>query len=141
LNPKKDDQGEEKNSKKAKSNSQKKGLNKNTFNFTTGDGNQGPENDPRKADLLKNLRNLGIGMLVFFLLTSGSSENQYEDISFDFFENEYLRKGQVKNLTIVRTLIKGHPQTVIIFSPANASGSFRCKIPNVDHFLQKLEEL
>lgn len=141
LNPKKDDQGEEKTSKKAKSNSQKKGLNKNTFNFTTGGGNQGPENDPRKADLLKNLRNLGIGMLVFFLLTSGSSENQYEDISFDFFENEYLRKGQVKNLTIVRTLVKGHSQTVIIFSPANASGSFRCKIPNVDHFLQKLEEL
>lgn len=96
LNPKKgqeDSQESKKSSKKGKDGQKKKGFDKNTFNFNMGTGNQGPENDPRRADLLKNIRNLGIGMLVFFLLTSGGSENQYENISFDYFENEFLKKG------------------------------------------------
>lgn len=83
-----------------------------------------------------------LAAIIFFMtLLNRQPEQEYEDVTFDCFENEYLKKGQIKQLSIVRTLIKEQPKTAIIFTANDSRHTFRTEIANVDHFLLKLEEL
>ena len=122
----------------------KGGNSKQGFNQSTGGG--GGNKDPFGGDknfkdnVMKHLRNIGLLLLLMMFMSSGQ-EGGYEDIAFEYFENEFLRKGQVKNINIVRTLIKGEPKTVIIFTSSHSGSNYRTEIADVDHFLLKLEEL
>jgi hypothetical protein len=74
----------------------KGGNSKQGFNQSTGGG--GGNKDPFGGDknfkdnVMKHLRNIGLLLLLMMFMSSGQ-EGGYEDIAFEYFENEFLRKG------------------------------------------------
>ena len=81
-------------------------------------------------------------LVLFILLTlfgNQSGEVSREEIAFEYFENEFLKKGLIKSLLVERGLYSGTPKYSVNFS--HDGKNYRTFIPNVDHFLQRLEDL
>lgn len=133
-----DKEGKGKNGKKTKViiNESNEGSGGFQSQFNLGGGPGGPQN----PNMFATIRNL---FIVYFLLSilfsSGDSDSQRKEIPFEFFENEYLQKGIIKELTVERGIFEDIPKFMINFDTKD--GSFRTQIANVDHFLMKLEEL
>lgn len=105
------------------------------MNFTVGGGG-----DPNNPNLFTALRNF---LVIYFIISiiSGSEDPGAgrKEIAFEYFENEFLNKGQISEITIERGLFDEIPKFMVNFD--TNEGSFQTQIASVEHFLIKLEEL